>query len=100
MTTDSNLGKMRGQRNTLQMELQGKNPQEQINEEEIGNLPEKEFRVILVKMIQDLRSTMEAQTEMKQEMFNRDLEELKSKQTVMYSPMTEMESTREGPGTE
>ena len=35
----------------LQMELQGKNPQEQINEEEIGNLPEKEFRVILVKMI-------------------------------------------------
>ena len=51
-------------------------------------------------MIQDLRSTMEAQTEMKQEMFNRDLEELKSKQTVMYSPMTEMESTREGPGTE
>ena len=64
----------------LQMELQGKNPQEQINEEEIGNLPEKEFRVILVKMIQDLRNTMEAQIEMIQEMFNKDLEELKNKQ--------------------
>ena len=64
----------------LQMELQGKNPQEQTNEEEIGNLPEKEFRVILVKMIQDLRNTMEAQIEMIQEMFNKDLEELKNKQ--------------------
>ena len=64
----------------LQMELQGKNPQEKINEEEIGNLPEKEFRVILVKMIQDLRNTMEAQIEMIQEMFNKDLEELKNKQ--------------------
>ena len=52
----------------LQMELQGKNPQEQITEEAIGNLPEKEFRVILVKMIQDLRNTMEAQIEMIQEM--------------------------------
>lgn len=39
---------------------------------------------------------MEAQTEMKQEMFNWDLEELKSKQTVMYSPVTEMESTTKG----
>ena len=64
----------------LQMELQGKNPQEKINEEDIGNLPEKEFRVILVKMIQDLRNTMEAQIEMIQEMFNKDLEELKNKQ--------------------
>ena len=71
MTTDSNLDKMRGQRNMLQMELQGKNPQEQINEEAIGNLPEQEFRVILVKMIQDLRNTMEAQIEMIQEMLTR-----------------------------
>ena len=37
------------------MKEQGKNPQDQKNEEEIGNLPEKEFRVMIVKMIQDLR---------------------------------------------
>ena len=71
MTTDSNLDKIRGQRNMLQMELQGKNPQEQVNEEEIGHLPEKEFRVILAKMTQDLRNTMEAQIEMIQEMLTR-----------------------------
>ena len=36
--------KMRRQKNMLQMKKQGKNLQDQINEEEIGNLPEKEFR--------------------------------------------------------
>ena len=46
---------------------------------EIGNLPEKEFRMI-VKMIQDLGKRMEAKIEKMQEMFNKDLEELKNKQ--------------------
>ena len=41
-------------KNMLKMKEQGKNIQDQINEEEIGNLPEKEFRVIIVKMIQNL----------------------------------------------
>ena len=39
------------------MKEQGKNPPDQINEEEIGNLPEKEFRVMTVKMIQNLESS-------------------------------------------
>ena len=60
-----------------QMKKQGKNLQDQINEEEIGNLPEKEFRIIIVKMIQNLKNRMEKI----QETFNKDLEELKSKQT-------------------
>ena len=34
--------------------------QDQINEEAIGNLPEKEFRIMIVKMIQDLGNRMEA----------------------------------------
>ena len=46
---------------------------------EIGNLPEKEFRIMIVK-IQDLRKRMEAKIEKMQEMFNKDLEELKNKQ--------------------
>ena len=37
------------------MKEHGKNPQDQTNEEEIGSLPEKEFRVMIVKMIQNLR---------------------------------------------
>ena len=38
-----------------QMKEQNKTPEKQLNEVEIGNLPEKEFRIMIVKMIQDLR---------------------------------------------
>ena len=61
------------------MKEEGKNIQDQINEEEIGNLPEKEFRVMTIKMIQNLRNTMEAQIEKIQEIFNKDPEEMKNK---------------------
>ena len=44
----------------LQTKEQGKNLEDQINEEEIGNLPEREFRVMIVKVIQNLRNRMEA----------------------------------------
>ena len=64
----------------LQTKEQGKNPQDQINEEEIGKVPEKEFRVMLVKMIQDLRNRVDSWIEKIQEIFNKDLEELKNKQ--------------------
>ena len=63
---------------------------------EIGNLPEKEFRIMIVKMIQDLRKTVEAKIEKMQEMFNKDLEELKKKQTEMNNTITEMKTTLEG----
>ena len=49
----SELSKMRRQRNMQQMKEQGKNPPDQTNEEEIGSLPEKEFRVMIAKMIQN-----------------------------------------------
>ena len=54
---------------------------------EIGNLPEKEFRIMIVKMIQDLGKRMEAKIEKMQEMFTKDLEELKNKQTEMNNTL-------------
>ena len=53
------------------MKEQGKNPPDQTNEEEIGSLPEKEFRVMIVKMIQNLGKRMEKM----QDTFNKDLED-------------------------
>ena len=44
------------------MKEQDKTPEEQLSKVEIGNLPEKEFRVMIVKIMQDLRKRMEAQT--------------------------------------
>ena len=56
------------------MKEQGENPPDLTNEEEIGSLSEKEFRIMIVKMIQNLGNRMEKI----KEKFNKDLEELKS----------------------
>ena len=66
---------MKRQINIMQMKEQAINTQDQINKEEIGKLPEKEFRVLIVNMIQNLKN----RTEKMQESINKDLEELKNK---------------------
>ena len=81
---------MRQEKTMSQTKEQGKNLQDQINEEEIVNLPKKEFRVMIAKMFQNLKNRMEARIEKIQEMFNKDLEELKNKQTEMNNTITEM----------
>ena len=53
---------MKRQRAIYQMKEQEKSPEKQLNEVEIGNLPEKEFRIMIVKMIQDFGKTMEARS--------------------------------------
>ena len=75
---------MKRQRNTPQVKEHEKCPPNQTKEEEIGNLSEKEFRIMIIKMIQNLESKMElhinsleTNIEKMQEMFNKDLEEIK-----------------------
>ena len=72
----SNISKMRRQRNTQQMKEQGKKPPDLTNEEEIGSQTEKEIRIMIVKMIQNLANRLEKI----KETFDKDLEELNSKQ--------------------
>ena len=50
---------MKRQINAMQMKKQTRNTEVQINEEEIGKLPEKEFRIMIVKMIKTLENKME-----------------------------------------
>ena len=68
---------MKKQRNTTQMKEQTSNTEVRINEEKIGKLSEKEFRIMIVKMIKNLETKMEKM----QESINKDLEELKNKHT-------------------
>ena len=75
-----------------QMKGQGKISADQTNGEEIGSLPKKEFRVIIVKMIQNLGNRMEKI----QETFNKNLEEIKRKQTVMNNTINEIKNSLEG----
>ena len=65
-------------RNSAQMKEQGRNSQAQINKEEMGKLSEKEFRVMIVKMIQNLENRMEKMQE-SINTFNKDLEEIRIK---------------------
>ena len=81
---------MKRQRNTTQMKEQTKNTEVQINEEAIGKLPEKEFRIMILKMIKNLENKMEKT----QESIKKDLEELKNKHT--NNTITEMRNTLEG----
>ena len=67
---------MKRQRNIAQMKEQTRNTEVQINEEEIGKLPKKEFRVMIVEMIKNLENRMEKI----QQSINKDLEKLKNKQ--------------------
>ena len=73
------------------MKEQTINTKVQINEEEIGKLPEKEFRIMIVKMTKTLENKMEKM----QESINKDLEELKSKHTETNTT-TETKNTLEG----
>ena len=75
---------MKRQRYIQQVKDHDKSPQNQTKEEEIGSLPEKIFRIMIGNMIQNLENKMELQInsletriEKMQEMFNKDLEEIK-----------------------
>ena len=83
---------MKRQRNTTQMKDQTRNTEVQINEEEIGKLPEKEFRITIVKMIKNLESKMEKM----QESINKDLEELNNKYAETNNIITGIKNTLEG----
>ena len=81
---------MKRHRNTYQVKKQDKCLPNQTKEEEIGTLPDKEFRIMIVKMIQNLDNKMELQInsletriERMQKMFNKDLEEIKKSQSIM-----------------
>ena len=83
---------MKGQRSTTQMKEQTRNTEVQINEEEIGKLPEKEFRKMIIKMIKNLENKMEEM----QESVNKDIEELKNKHAETNNTITEIKNTPEG----
>ena len=83
---------MKRQRNNTQMKEQTRNTEVQINKEEIGKLPEKEFRIMIVQIIKNLENRMEKM----QESINKDLEELKTKHTETNNTITESKNTLEG----
>ena len=97
------MNKRKRQRNTQQVKEQDKCPPNQTKEEEIGNLPNKEFQIMIVKMIQNLENKMELQInsletriEKMKEKFNKDLEEIKKSQYITNNAINEIKNILEG----
>ena len=98
---------MKRQRNIQQVKEHDKCPPNQTKEEETGSLPEKEFRITIVKMIQNLENKMELQInssetriKKRQEMFNKDMEKIKKSQSIMNNAITEIKNTWRKPTVE
>ena len=94
---------MKRQRDTQQVKEHDKCPPNQTKEEEIGNLPDKEFRIMIVKMIQNLEIKMESQInsletriEKMQKRFNKELEEINYSQYIINNAINEIKNTLEG----
>ena len=94
---------MKRQRNTQQVKEHEKCLPSQTKEEETGNLPEKEFRIIIIKMIQNLENNMESQInsletriEKMKETFIKYLEQRKKSQLKMNNAINEIKNTLEG----
>ena len=80
---------MRWQRNMFQTKEQDKTSEEQLNEVMIGYLPERGLRIMIVKMIQELRKRMNAQSKQLQGVLNKELENINSNQTEQKNAITE-----------
>ena len=83
---------MKRQKNATQMKEQRRNTEVHINEEEVGKLPEKEFRIMIVKMVKNLENKMQKM----QESINKDLGELNNKHAETNNTITEIKNTLEG----
>ena len=86
---------MKRQRNTQQVKEQDKGLPNQAKEKEIGKLPDEEFRIMTVKMIQNLDNKLELQinslkTRIKrmQDRFKKNLEEIIQRRTIQKNFMT------------
>ena len=90
---------MKRQKNTWQVKEQNKCPLNQTKEEEIGNIPDKEFKIMIVKLILNLEIKMESQinsletrTEKMQKRFNMDLGEIKKSQYIMNNTINDIKT--------
>jgi len=74
------------------MKEQTRNTEAQISEEEIGKLPEKEFKLMIVKMIKK-KKTLKTEWKKNARINLKDLEKLKNKHTETNNTITKIKNT-------
>ena len=94
---------MKRQKNIQQVKEHDKCTTNETKEEEIGNLPENEFRIMIGKMIQNFVNktelqiySLETRIEKMCKIFNKDIEKIKESQSIINNAITEIKSTLDG----
>ena len=73
-----------------------KTPENQLSEEEILSLQEKDFRLLMLKMMQDIGNKLEAKMDNLQETLSKEIQDIKLKQEEMQNTITEIKNSLEG----
>ena len=71
---------MKTQRTITQMREKGKNPENQLSGQEILSLQKKDFRLLMLKMMQDIGNKLEAKMDNLQETLSKEIQDIKHKQ--------------------
>ena len=82
--------KMKRQRTITQMREKEKNPESQLSDQEILSLQEKDFRLLMLKMMQDIGNQLEAKMDNLQETLSKEIQDIKLKQEEMQNMITEI----------
>ena len=77
------------------MREKGKNPEKQLSKEEILSLQEKDFRLLMLKMMQDFGNKLEVKMDNLQETLNKEIQDTKLKQEEMQNTITEVTNSLE-----
>ena len=85
---------MKRQRTITQMREKGKTPENQLSNE-ILSLQEKDFRLFMLKMIQDIGNKLEAKMDNLQETLTKEIQDIKLKQEEMQNTITEIKNLLE-----
>jgi len=72
-----------------------KNPENQLSGQEILSLQEKDFRLLMLKMMQDIGNKLEAKTDNLQQTLSKEIQDLKIKQAKMQNTITEIKKSLE-----
>uniref|UniRef100_A0A8D0YMP0 L1 transposable element RRM domain-containing protein n=1 Tax=Sus scrofa TaxID=9823 RepID=A0A8D0YMP0_PIG len=86
---------MKRQRTITQMREKGKTPENQLSDEEILSLQEKDFRLLMLKMMQDIGNKLEAKMDNLQETLTKEIQDIKLKQEEMQNTITEIKNSLE-----
>ena len=86
---------MRRQRTIIQITEKPKTPEKQLSDLETISLQEKDFRLLMLKMMQDIGNRLEEKTDNLQQTLSKEIQDLKLKQAEMQNTITEIKNSLE-----